>query len=282
MDEKNKTDMISIIICSMNPDISAELRQNIADTIGCEYELVVIDNSRNQLSIFQAYNRGVQRSKGDILCFMHDDLLMHTNGWGTIVSEEFEDDSIGMIGVAGSHIMPKAPMYWWSSPYIAQYNWETDNGVTKENITVDTFYGDLADVAVVDGLFFCIPKSLFANLRFDDAGYTGFHAYDMDMSMQIQALGKRVCVTRKIIVEHFWSESQFQNKKYMALLDKNMEAFFDKWKDSLPIARGLNEPNVVFQRINNLCVAAYDAKKVRQSKAYKLGRLLLSPLRFFK
>ena len=53
MDEKNKTDMISIIICSMNPDISAELRQNIADTIGCEYELVVIDNSRNQLSIFQ-------------------------------------------------------------------------------------------------------------------------------------------------------------------------------------------------------------------------------------
>ena len=80
MDEKNKTDMISIIICSMNPDISAELRQNIADTIGCEYELVVIDNSRNQLSIFQAYNRGVQRSKGDILCFMHDDLLMHTIG----------------------------------------------------------------------------------------------------------------------------------------------------------------------------------------------------------
>lgn len=274
--------MISIIICSRTPDISAELKQNIAETIGCEYELVVTDNSRNHYSIFQAYNEGVERAKGEILCFAHDDILMHTSGWGRIVAKELEDDSIGMIGVAGSHIMPKAPMYWWTSPYIAQYNWETDKGITKENVTVDTFNGDLADVAVVDGLFFCIPKSLFSSLRFDDASYSGFHAYDMDMSMQVQNIGKRVCVTRGFIVEHFWSERQFQNTKYMSLLDKNMEVFFNKWKDSLPIVRGVNEPKIVIERLNNLFVAAYDSKKARQSKAYKLGRLLLAPFRFLK
>lgn len=274
--------MISIIVCSRKPDIPVELKQNIAETIGCDYELVVIDNSRNQYSIFQAYNEGVKRAKGEIFCFMHDDILMHTSGWGRIVAKEFEDDSIGMIGVAGSHIMPKAPMYWWSSPFIAQYNWETDGETTKKNITIDTFDGELADVAVVDGLFFCIPQKLFAVLRFDDKDYFGFHAYDMDMSMQVQTLGKRVCVTRGFIVEHFWSERQFQNTKYMALLDENMEVFFNKWKDSLPIVRGVNEPKIVIERLNNLFIAAYDSKKARQSKAYKLGRLLLAPFRFLK
>lgn len=274
--------MLSIIICSRKADVSPELKENIAATVGCDFEWVVIDNSKNEYNIFQAYNEGVRRAQGDVLCFMHDDIMMHTQGWGSIVSGQLEDDSIGMIGVAGSHFMPKAPMYWWSSPYIAQYNWETDGGVTKKNVTVESFVGDLADVVVVDGLFFCIPRQLFSTLCFDDQSFDGFHAYDMDMSMQVQAMGKRVCVTRSIIVEHFWSERQFQNKKYMALLDKNMEIFYEKWKMHLPMAKGINEPDLVIHRVNNLMLAAYDARKVRRSRAYRLGKAMLSPVKRLK
>ena len=60
--------MISIIICSRTPDISRELKQNIATKIGCDYELVVIDNSSNGHSIFSAYNEGVEKAKGELLC----------------------------------------------------------------------------------------------------------------------------------------------------------------------------------------------------------------------
>jgi len=67
--------MISLISCSRNSDISLKLKDNIAATIGCDYELVFIDNSKNSYNIFQAYNEGVSRSKGDILCFMHDDVI---------------------------------------------------------------------------------------------------------------------------------------------------------------------------------------------------------------
>ena len=80
--------MLSLIICSRTPRISEELEKNIAETIGCEYELVVIDNSKNKYSIFSAYNEGVRRSKGDVLCFMHDDILYKTNGWGTKVDRK--------------------------------------------------------------------------------------------------------------------------------------------------------------------------------------------------
>ena len=99
--------MISLIICSRQPDIPQSLKENIAETIGVEYELVVIDNSKNQYSIFQAYNEGVRRAKLSYLCFMHDDILYHSPDWGKKVVEHFEDKRVGAIGVVGSHYMPR-------------------------------------------------------------------------------------------------------------------------------------------------------------------------------
>ena len=225
--------MISIIICSRNSNISSELRQNIAETIGCEHELVIIDNSTNNHSIFNAYNEGVKRSKGEILCFCHDDIIFHSTSWGSSIEELFKDDHI-------------------------------------------------ADVVAVDGVCFFIPKELFPSIRFDNKTYNGFHAYDMDISMQVQSLGKRVCVTDLLTVEHFWSEDSFKNQKYIAKLDDNLNLFYQKWKNMLPIVRGIDEPDIVIDRLNNLCIQAYDATKVRKSKAYRLGRMLLKPFKLFK
>ncbi|MDR1610676.1 MAG: hypothetical protein LBS08_04115, partial [Candidatus Symbiothrix sp.] len=42
--------MISIIICSKNKDISEQLKSNIEATIGVRYELIVIDNSKQDYS----------------------------------------------------------------------------------------------------------------------------------------------------------------------------------------------------------------------------------------
>ena len=269
--------MISCIICSRQPDISAELKENIESTIGCEYELVVIDNSKNEYSIFSAYNEGVRRANGDVLCFMHEDIFYHTEGWGEKVSKLLEDTSIGQIGVAGSHFMPKVPMYWWSSPYISQYNLATDKGIQKLNHTLDYSQGNISDVVVVDGVCFFMRAEMFEILRFDDVRYADFHAYDMDISMQVQSIGKRVCVTNAILIEHFWSESSLENKAYMARLDKNMSIFYNKWQHLLPMVRGVNLPEIVIRRMNNLAIQAYDATRARRSKAYLLGKFLLCP-----
>ena len=84
--------MISIIICSRKADISQGLKDNIAATIGCEYELCVIDNSHNEYNIFTAYNEGVSRAKGDILCFMHEDVKYISNGWGEKVYKSIQNN----------------------------------------------------------------------------------------------------------------------------------------------------------------------------------------------
>lgn len=274
--------MISIIICSRKTDISKELKDNIASTIGCKYELCVIDNSRNDYNIFTAYNEGVRRAKRDILCFMHEDVLFHTAGWGKTILEQFNDESIGIIGFTGAHFLPKAPLYWFSSPFISQYNLQTGDSETLENDTTDYFHGVLADVAVIDGFCFFVRSTLFDYINFDEKNYQGFHAYDMDICMQVQKLNKRVCVSRAILVEHKWSERLLHNEKYMQLLYDNMCIFYDKWKEYLPITRGIDEPEYILYRLNNLCIQAYDAQVARRSKAYRLGRALLTPINAVK
>jgi len=86
--------MISIIICSRTTSISDELIQNINQTIGIPFELVIIDNSNNFYSIFSAYNEGVKRSKYEVLCFMHDDIIFKTNDWGISVMHRFKSSNV--------------------------------------------------------------------------------------------------------------------------------------------------------------------------------------------
>ncbi|RZL34369.1 MAG: glycosyltransferase, partial [Pedobacter sp.] len=104
--------LISIIICSRTTTISDKQKNNIAATVGFEHEIIAIDNSKNELSIFEAYNIGILKSKGDIFCFMHDDIFFHTQDWGKNVYHHFSNDQVGAIGVAGSPYATKMPGSW--------------------------------------------------------------------------------------------------------------------------------------------------------------------------
>ncbi|MCQ2755145.1 MAG: glycosyltransferase family protein, partial [bacterium] len=148
--------MISLITCSRTPQLSQELQDNIAATIGCEYELVTIDNSTNKYNIFQAYNEGVRRAKGDILCFCHDDIMFHSQDWGEKEEKILSNNNCGILGVFGSHFISQAPLYWWSYPYISQYSINTDNGNAEKQIHCDFYHNNLAEVTVVDGVCFFI------------------------------------------------------------------------------------------------------------------------------
>src|ERR1700743_2400536 len=91
-----------------------ELKKNIKDTIGTPHEIILIDNSANSYSIFQAYNIGVKQSRFPNLCFMHDDITYHTKNWGSKVLKHFEDEQRGAIGIAGSPYAACLPGSWWA------------------------------------------------------------------------------------------------------------------------------------------------------------------------
>lgn len=272
--------MISIVLCSRREDIPEQLKENIRQTAGVEYEIVCIGNPDGRYSIFQAYNEGVRRAKGELICFMHDDVLFRTEGWVDTIASHFQaHGDVGLIGFAGTHFLSSAALYWMDSPFISEHNLTNDHGTVIECFHENYFEPEspLADVVAVDGFCFFVRRELFSQIRFDDQTYTGFHAYDMDICMQVLQAGYRVAVCRDIVTEHFWSEKDAASKAGYELLEKNLELFARKWQARLPLSRGIYLPEHAMRRLDGLCLRAYDARKARRSRAYRTGSALLAP-----
>lgn len=268
--------MISIIICSRKADISQELKDNIASTIGCEYELCVIDNSHNDYNIFTAYNEGVRRAKGDIFCFMHEDILYHTENWGINVEKRFKNDSrLGLIGNLGSHILPKV-ICGVGDSMILSSNYYTKG---KENHFCDSKYFEetgAVEVVVVDGMWYCIRATLFSEKRLKyDESYSGFHYYDMDISMQVWTVGYSCKVVNDVLLEHF-SAGPINN-----VFLQNSRIFYNKWKSTLPMIKGASLSDNEILLATRLCEAygynrelMYYLEKYKYSIGYKIKQIL--------
>ena len=273
--------MISIIVCSRKPDIPAELRQNISDTIGCDYELVVIDNSHNLYNIFQAYNEGVRRAKGDILCFMHDDILFHSENWGEVVRGYFgKCTKLGCLGVAGSHLLLDTPSSFWHSEANI-FHFSSRDGSGNLGLIDTVKHGkekSLIQVASVDGLWMCMRSNLFETIRFDDVTYKGFHCYDSDICMQVLQAGYDIGIAYEVIVEH--NKIGTQNASYF----ESISQWHRKWTSSLPVVRGaeFSEDDIAARTalVKDIVYLEEQVAKlqgVRDSKAYRLGKFLLKP-----
>jgi hypothetical protein len=224
--------MLSIIICSRKSKLSANLYENIINTVGCDYQLIVIDNSENTYSIFEAYNLGVERSKGDFLCFMHDDVLVHTINWGLLVLDIFyQNKELGLLGVAGAKSKTKMPSAWWDCPerdkilYLKQHLRNGSVEDWKKGFTDKS----LEKVAAIDGFFMIARRD--DNFSFHKS-FEGFHCYDLNISFEYIKLGYEIKVSNLILVEHFslgtldkdWYSSTLQmHKLYSNLLPLKFE-----------------------------------------------------------
>ena len=215
--------MISIIICSRTASISNELMQNINQTIGIPYELVIIDNSNNFYSIFSAYNEGVKRSNYEVLCFMHDDIYFKSNDWGASVINRFEALNLGAIGVAGSPYYAILPGAWWSGSYISYALYG------EKEYAYQPKKDNALPVVVLDGLWFCLRKSLFSMIRFDDITFKGFHYYDIDISLQIHHQGYKLLNVYDIAIKH---SSGKIDEKWL----ENAILLQNKWEKYLPLS----------------------------------------------
>lgn len=195
--------MVSIIICSRTKVISKCLLKNIENTVCSDYELIVIDNSQNEYSIFEAYNLGIKKSTGQYLCFMHDDIFIHTIGWGDIIKKTFEEnETIGLLGIAGAKVKTKMPSGWWNCnnefKVINIIQHIGNNEVEKWYCGFD--FGSISEVVILDGVFMVMKKStkvFFSNeLR-------GFHNYDFNISLECKKKGFKNFVTNEILIEHY-------------------------------------------------------------------------------
>lgn len=237
--------MISLIICSRFKQISSVLVNNIKDTIGCDYELLVVDNSESKYSIFEAYNIGIEKSNFPFLCFFHEDLSFHTLNWGIHIVQLFErDNKIGLIGIAGAKTKTRMPSAWWNCPedhkviYLNQYfndqKIELWNCGFNDNI--------VEEVAVIDGVFMAGRK--IDTIKFS-TNLKGFHNYDLNLSIEYALHNFKIMVTNSILISHF-----SLGKIDVSWINSTIQ--FDKlFKDKLPLPLNPNFKNLKKQEFKN-------------------------------
>lgn len=196
--------MISIIICSRDLHLFSQLQKNIGETVGdVIYEIIKIDNLKENLSITKAYNLGINKSKFEYLLFLHEDLLFHTSNWGEILSNVFANNlKIGLLGIAGTKYKSHFPCAFWHTKIemlhinlIQHYN-----NKKPSHLKLGFKNGSFEKVVAIDGVFIALRKS--TTVRFNEE-IEGFHCYDLGISSDVIEKKYEIAVTDQILIEHF-------------------------------------------------------------------------------
>jgi hypothetical protein len=229
--------MISIIISSTDPILLANVKQNIADTIGVPSELITVDNKSGKRGLCEIYNSCAIKASYEILCFMHEDLRLITRNWGLIVLDIFKKDNVGLLGIAGGDYKALTPA-GWACPGIESVSNKVNiiqcYKYTAEATRHESYNSkneSLATVATIDGVWMCTRKSIALEMKFDEVMLRHFHGYDLDFSLKVVSKYE-VLVTYEILLEHF-SEGNYSAEWLDAVLRVNW-----KFRNILPFNKG--------------------------------------------
>ena len=222
--------MLSIIVCSRNKILPKTFVDNIKNTVGVDYEILSIDNSNNGYSIFSAYNAGFAKSNFPYICFVHEDVLFHTQNWGKKVIEHLQQPETGIIGLAGGDLVTRVPASWSTLMSCINIIQSDRNGrkPTKLIQYPENYNETKRSVILLDGVLMCMKRELLNTIHFDEQ-FDGFHGYDFDISIQSVLAGFTNYVIYDIQVEHF-SRGKTNDVYY-----KNLISIFKKWEKHLPL-----------------------------------------------
>lgn len=215
--------MISVIISSADQRLLKTASANIEQTIGVPFEIISTENSSGEKGICEVYNNSASKAKYDLLCFMHEDVEIKTQDWGSKVLAQFaENPDWGVLGVAGSAYKTFAPSGWDVQGnegevrcihYIQSYKSEQK---PSELIKMPRDQTGSTSVVAVDGMWFCTLKKIVKTHPFDQSLLTGFHGYDLDFCLSLYPYYK-VMVTYEVLMEHL-SEGSFNKQWFGEIL----------------------------------------------------------------
>lgn len=201
-----------------------EYQKHIKQTIGLkDFEILEYTNDR-QYSLTELYNKGLEESSGDIVVFIHDDLLFEQDSkWGKKILKHFENSDYGILGKAGTTSLTQSGRWWdeshlmVGSVYHTQYYEDSKKRVTWESRYSGLFHDKILPVVLVDGLFIAVNKKRIKK-NFDE-NIKGFHLYDVDFSIANHFAGVKIGVVFDFKLTHksigMTNEEWEQNRKQL-------------------------------------------------------------------
>jgi hypothetical protein len=294
--------MITIIICSIDPERCSKLLENISETVGVEYETLVFDNRNEQWGLCRVYNHCAEKAKYPYLCFMHEDVYIDTKDWGKrIIGTIEKTPDCGVVGFAGGTQAAKNISSWWAGGKRRNvYDGFNGKNYSYRRLNYATHYysnpyaEEISNVLCIDGLFQFVKKTIWEEIRYDEHLFTGFHFYDVDFSFAVAEKYNNYVL---LDFDVFHDSGGRTNADYVTY----MFVFQNKWRNQLP--KNLNNTivkggNIKFELKEafltfTLCTSNHVSLRKYFAQVYKINKfpvfvllLLYIPmkmaLRFFR
>ena len=185
--------MIDFITLSCDPGKIQTLSEGVeacAQGSGHEWAIQVVDGERYDL--FSGYNWGAQRTHGEILVFVHDDVRLLANRCALRQALDLlEQAETGFVGVAGNRTVLADAGGWWREETLADARGMAGHPSPENefglhwNVWPYLSCAVFGRVAVLDGVLLMCHRRTFDRLDgFAAACYQGYHFYDIDITFR--------------------------------------------------------------------------------------------------
>jgi GT2 family glycosyltransferase len=166
---------------------------------GVEFEIVRIGDAQG---LAEGYNRGLARSRGELLVFSHDDVeFLAVDFAGRLLGHMGNCD---VLGVAGTRWLT-GPR-WYSAGFSYLYGQIATPSRTAKGKYVVSYWSAprrrVDRMQALDGVFLCARREAAESVGFDERTFDGFHLYDLDFTYRAYQSGLRVSVACDLFPLH--------------------------------------------------------------------------------
>lgn len=169
----------------------------------------------------------------DILCYLHDDVIIHEKNWQERVLKQFEDPKVGVVGFGGS--------LWHGSPDIYKVPYHISqlgrsyymSNVDDAEVHGARFTGE-KDVATHDGFALCCRRRLLESLLGWPVDHLSFHGYDHWITLSAHRLGYRVCLVG-IRCHHLGGQTYTKVNPDPTDHERAHKWLYEEFRDVLPV-----------------------------------------------
>jgi tetratricopeptide (TPR) repeat protein len=211
---------VSVVVCSIHPQRLERMRGNFEWALGERArEFIVITDAR---SLCEGYQRGLERSRHDLVVFSHDDVeLLSPRALDNL---ERALQRCDIVGLAGSRLVNGPAVTWAGHPHIHGWIAYPAPGNRWRASVFSLASGLIQGMQSIDGLFFAARRESAARIGFDAATFDGFHFYDLDFSYRAHLEGLALAVCTDAVAIHA-SEGRF---------DETWRVYADRFRRKYP------------------------------------------------
>lgn len=184
-------------------------------------------------SLSEVYNEILSESKTNLVLFIHDDIYFDTTSWYYKIVKHFENENYGIIGLAGTTILPNSGQWWEKrNKMIGVVNHES-GGKKWTSKYSEEFGNKIKETVIIDGVFIAVDKTKIKNNFVEE--FNGFHFYDLPFCVENFLKGVKIGVVTNIRITH--KSIGMTNQQW----EDNRKLFVEKYKNNFPIKVKIKE-----------------------------------------